>query len=95
MFLSQDLEDLKTVVDLQPADVRQEPTAAQDHPARSTTNVLLSPHRAGASPEALFEMGLLAPADIRQILGGLPPSACLRAERETVARMRSKPVSRT
>jgi phosphoglycerate dehydrogenase-like enzyme len=76
-------------------DVFPEEPLAKDHPARTTANVLLSPHRAGASREALFEMGSLVLADIRQILRGLPPSACLRAERETVMRMRSKPVSRT
>ncbi len=73
-------------------DVFPEEPLAKDHPARSTANLLLSPHRAGSVREALFEMGSLVLADITQILRGLPPSACLRAERETVARMRSKPV---
>jgi len=81
---------LRIAVDVFPA----EPLAS-DHPARSTPNVLLSPHRAGAVREALTEMGTLVLADVKQILRGLPPSACLRAERETVARMRSKPVKKT
>ena len=71
-----------------------EPLAA-DHPARTTPNVILSPHRAGSLREALTEMGTLVLADVKQILRNLPPSACLRAERETVARMRSKPVKKT
>ncbi len=76
-------------------DVFPEEPLPLDHPARSTPNVLLSPHRAGAVREALTEMGTLVLADVKQILRGLPPSACLRAERETVARMRSKPVKKT
>lgn len=76
-------------------DVFPEEPLAPDHPARTTPNVLLSPHRAGAVREALFEMGALVLADVKQILRGLPPSACLRAERETVARMRSRPVKKT
>ena len=57
--------------------------------------MILSPHRAGSLREALTEMGTLVLADVKQILRNLPPSACLRAERETVARMRSKPVKKT
>jgi phosphoglycerate dehydrogenase-like enzyme len=76
-------------------DVFPEEPLAADHPARTTPNVLLSPHRAGSLREALTEMGTLVLADVKQILRGLPPSACLRAERETVARMRSKPVKKT
>jgi phosphoglycerate dehydrogenase-like enzyme len=76
-------------------DVFPEEPLAPDHPARTTPNVLLSPHRAGAVREALAEMGTLVLADVKQILRGLPPSACQRAERETVARMRSRPVKKT
>lgn len=75
------------------ADVFPKEPLALDHPARSTPNLLLSPHRAGALHEAMFEMAALVLADITQTLKGLPPCACLRAERETVVRMRSKPVS--
>ena len=76
-------------------DVFPEEPLGPDHPARTTPNVLLSPHRAGAVREALTEMGTLVLADVKQILRGLPPSACQRAERETVARMRSRPVKKT
>jgi phosphoglycerate dehydrogenase-like enzyme len=76
-------------------DVFPEEPIPADHPARATPNLLLSPHRAGGIPEAFTEMGTLVLADVKQILRGLPPSACLRAERETVARMRSKPVKKT
>ena len=76
-------------------DVFPEEPLAADHPARSTPNLLLSPHRAGAVREAHTEMGTLVLTDVKQILRGLPPSACLRAERETVARMRSKPVRKS
>jgi phosphoglycerate dehydrogenase-like enzyme len=76
-------------------DVFPEEPVAPDHPARSTANLLTSPHRAGGIPEAFTEMGTLVLTDVKQILRGLPPTACLRAERETVARMRSKPVTKT
>ncbi len=76
-------------------DVFPEEPLAPDHPARRTPNLLLSAHRAGGLDAAMREMGSLVLSDVRQILRGLPPSSCARAERETVARMRSKPVSRT
>jgi phosphoglycerate dehydrogenase-like enzyme len=76
-------------------DVFPEEPLAAGHQARSTPNVLLSAHRAGGLREAMTEMGTLVLTDVKQILRGFPPSACLRAERETVARMRSKPVKKT
>jgi phosphoglycerate dehydrogenase-like enzyme len=69
-----------------------EPLPADD-PIRATPGMLFSPHRAGALEFALQEIGTRAVEDIDLIAHGLPPVACRRAERETVARMRSMPVS--
>jgi phosphoglycerate dehydrogenase-like enzyme len=65
------------------------------HAARSTPNVLLSAHRAGGMDIAFKEMGSLVVNDLGLILRGLPPLSCQRAERETVGRMRSKPVTKS
>jgi phosphoglycerate dehydrogenase-like enzyme len=72
----------------------QEPVAADD-PVRSLDGMLLSAHRAGGMREAFLEIGRLAVADLELILRGLPPVACKRAERETVSRLRSRPVERS
>lgn len=72
----------------------EEPVAAGD-PIRSLPNVLFSPHRAGALTSALQEIGKRVLDDLELIGRGLPPVACRRAERETVMRMRSKPIDRT
>jgi phosphoglycerate dehydrogenase-like enzyme len=66
---------------------------AKDDPIRAVPGMLFSPHRAGALEFALQEIGVRAVEDIALISRGLPPVACRRAERETVARMRSMPVS--
>ena len=71
-----------------------EPLAA-DHPARGLDGFLLSPHRAGGMREAFLQIGRLAVADLELIVQGLPPVACKRAERETAARLRSRPVDRS
>ena len=63
-----------------------------DHPARSVDGLLLSPHRTGGMPEAFQAIGRLVVADLELVLRGLPPVACRRAERETVARLRSRPI---
>ncbi|MGD0723685.1 MAG: hydroxyacid dehydrogenase [Roseiarcus sp.] len=68
-----------------------EPAPADD-PARRVEGLLLSPHRAGALPDALFEIGRQTVADAELILRGLPPLSCRRAQRETVGLSRSKPV---
>ena len=65
------------------------------HPARRLDGLLLSPHRTGGMREAFLEIGRLAVADLELILRGLPPALCKRAERETAARMRSRPVERS
>jgi phosphoglycerate dehydrogenase-like enzyme len=70
-----------------------EPTSADD-PIRAVPNMLFSPHRAGALPLALAEIGDRMMEDVALIAQGLPPVACRRAERETVARMRSMPVKK-
>lgn len=71
-----------------------EPAPSTD-PARSVENLLLSPHRAGALPQALFDIGRQTVADAELILKGLPPLSCRRAQRETVAMSRSKPIEST
>jgi phosphoglycerate dehydrogenase-like enzyme len=71
-----------------------EPLAPGD-PLRSLDGLLLSPHRTGGMPEAFREIGRMAVADLELILRGLPPVLCRRAERETVGRLRSRPVERS
>jgi hypothetical protein len=56
---------------------------------------LLSPHRAGALPDSLYEIGRLTVADAELVLRGVPPLSCRRAQRETVLRSRSKPIERS
>jgi phosphoglycerate dehydrogenase-like enzyme len=72
----------------------QEP-APLDEPARKVEGLLLSPHRAGAMTDALYEIGRQAAADADLILRGLPPLSCRRAQRETVGFSRSKPIERS
>jgi phosphoglycerate dehydrogenase-like enzyme len=69
--------------------------APQDDPIRGVPNILFSPHRAGALTFALQEIGARVAEDIGLIARGLTPVSCRRAERETVARMRSMPVKRS
>ncbi len=68
--------------------------APRDHPARRVEGLALSPHRAGAMIDSLYEIGRQTVADAELILKGLPPMSCRRAQRETVARSRSKPIER-
>ncbi|WP_136644891.1 hydroxyacid dehydrogenase [Tabrizicola sp. YIM 78059] len=67
----------------------------KDDPIRHTPNMLFSPHRAGALSFALREIGTRVLEDMDLIARNLPPVSCRRAERETVAMMRSKPVDRS
>ena len=62
--------------------------------ARKIEGLLLSPHRAGALPDSLYEIGRQTIADAELVLRGLPPLSCRRAQRETVLRSRSKPIER-
>ncbi|MGZ6696698.1 MAG: NAD(P)-dependent oxidoreductase [Solirubrobacteraceae bacterium] len=81
---------LRAAIDVWP----EEPLAAS-HPARTTDGLLLSAHRAGGMPEAFRAIGELAVSDLELVLRGLPPALCVRAERETVGRLRSRPVERS
>jgi len=71
----------------------EEPLAAQ-HRVRTLPNFLRSAHRAGALDIAFKRMGDMVLEDMDLMDRGLPPLRCKRAERETVSRMRSKPVTR-
>ena len=70
----------------------QEPLPA-DHPVRKLPGFIRSAHRAGALDSAFKKMGDMVLEDMALMDRGLPPMRCKRAERETVSRMRSKPVS--
>ena len=76
-------------------DVFPDEPVASDDPVRRAENVLLSAHRAGAMVEALYDIGRQTVADAEMILRGLPPALCRRAQRETVAFFRSKPIARS
>jgi phosphoglycerate dehydrogenase-like enzyme len=78
---------LRAAIDVWP----REPVPA-DHPARRVDGLLLSAHRAGGMPEAFRAIGRMAVADLELVLAGLPPMVCRRAERETVRRLRSRPI---
>jgi phosphoglycerate dehydrogenase-like enzyme len=71
----------------------QEPLAA-DHPVRELEGFIRSAHRAGALDVAFKRMGDMVLEDMALLDRSLPPAVCKRAERETVARMRSKPVTK-
>ncbi len=81
--------DLLAAIDVFP----EEPFPA-DHPVRALDNVLLSAHRAGSLAETYKLMGQMIVDDVRLILHGLPPVRLQKAQRETVSRMSSRPVSR-
>lgn len=76
------------------SDVFPEEPLALDHPVRSLPGFLLSAHRAGALDSAFKQMGEMVFEDLTLLDRDLPPMVCKRAERETVARFRSKPVVR-
>ena len=69
--------------------------APPDDPARKVDGLVLSPHRAGAMTDSLLEIGRQTVADAELILRGLPPLSCRRAQRETAARSRSKPIEKS
>ncbi|MEL6435341.1 MAG: hydroxyacid dehydrogenase [Pseudomonadota bacterium] len=64
-----------------------------DHPVRDLPNFIRSAHRAGALDIAFQQMGDMVLEDMALMDNDLPPMRCKRAERETVSRMRSKPVT--
>ena len=76
------------------SDVFPEEPLPADHPVRSVPGFLLSAHRAGALDIAFKRMGEMVLEDLALLDRDLPPMVCKRAERETVARFRSKPVTR-
>jgi phosphoglycerate dehydrogenase-like enzyme len=75
------------------SDVFPEEPLPLDHPVRSLPGFLLSAHRAGALDAAFKRMGEMVLEDLALLDRGLPPQVCKRAERETVARFRSNPVT--
>jgi phosphoglycerate dehydrogenase-like enzyme len=76
------------------SDVFPEEPLPTGHPVRKIENFVLSAHRAGALDVAFKQMGRMVLDDMALMTRGLPPVTCRRAERETVGRMRSKPVTR-
>ena len=76
------------------SDVYPEEPLPPDHPVRNLDGFILSAHRAGALDVAFKQMGRMVLEDMALMTRRLPPVTCRRAERETVRRMRSKPVSR-
>ena len=74
-------------------DVWPEEPIPVDHRARFTPNTLLQAHRAGNIPEIWPWMGQMVVDDLEQVLKGLPPQRCQHAQLETVAKVRSKPIS--
>lgn len=76
------------------SDVYPEEPLPAGHPVRTLEGFILSAHRAGALDIAFKQMGKMVLDDMDLMMRGLPPVISRRAERETVRRMRSKPVSR-
>lgn len=74
-------------------DVFPEEPLPLDHPLRTTKNLVLSAHRAGALQSSLYEIGDRVIADLKLMSRQLPPQNCKRAEPELVGMMQSKPVS--
>ncbi len=75
------------------SDVFPEEPLSPDHPVRNQPGFLCSAHRAGALDSAFLQMGDMVMDDIALLERNLPPMRCKRAERETVSRMRSRPVT--
>lgn len=75
------------------SDVYPQEPLPPDHPVRRLKGFIRSAHRAGALGSAFKKMGEMVLEDMDLMDRGLPPMRCKRAERETVSRMRSKPVS--
>ncbi len=76
------------------SDVFLEEPLPQNHRVRTLKGFLRSAHRAGALDSAFTQMGDMVLEDMELMDKGLPPMRCKRAERETVSRMRSKPVDK-
>jgi phosphoglycerate dehydrogenase-like enzyme len=78
---------IRAAIDVWP----DEPIPAK-HRARRTPNTILQAHRAGNIPEIWPRMGQMVVDDIELLLRGLAPQRCQRAQLETVAKLRSRPV---
>lgn len=76
------------------SDVFPEEPLPINHKVRSLKGFLRSAHRAGALDVAFKQMGDMVLEDMKLMDQDLPPMRCKRAERETVSRMRSKPVQK-
>jgi phosphoglycerate dehydrogenase-like enzyme len=76
------------------SDVFPEEPLAPNHPVRQLKGFIRSAHRAGALDVAFTRMGDMVLEDMALMDRGLPPMRCKRAERETVSRMRSRPVDK-
>ena len=76
------------------SDVFPDEPMPKDHRVRALDGFLRSAHRAGALDSAFHNMGDMLLEDMDLMDRGLPPMRCKRAERETVARMKSKPVTK-
>jgi len=94
-----DFEDLMDAVEsghiAAASDVFPEEPLPLDHRVRALPGFLKSAHRAGALASAFKLMGDMVLEDLALLDRGLPPLRCKRAERETVSRMRSRPVSKS
>ncbi len=94
-----DFDDLMAAVEsghiTAASDVFPEEPLPLNHPVRSLNGFLRSAHRAGALDAAFKMMGDMVLEDMALLDQGLPPLRCKRAERETVSRMRSRPVSKS
>ncbi len=88
--LMQFVADEKIVV---ASDVFPDEPLAKHHPVRQLKGFIRSAHRAGALNVAFKQMGRMVLEDMTLMDQGLPPLRCKRAERETVGRMRSAPVT--
>ena len=75
------------------SDVFPDEPLHKDHPVRKLDGFIRSAHRAGALDSAFKQMGRLVLDDMHLMDRTLPPVRCKRAERETVGRMRSAPVT--
>jgi D-3-phosphoglycerate dehydrogenase len=68
-------------------DVMENEPPADDHPLRSMQNVILTPHIAGYTEEAVVEAATKAAAEIRRVLSGeMPVNLVNPAARETFRR---------
>jgi phosphoglycerate dehydrogenase-like enzyme len=74
-------ERFKAAIDVFPSE-----PVEPDHPIRSAAGAVLSAHRAGVVPEALWEIGRLVVDDLEAIVRGLPPRNLQVAEPELVQR---------